>query len=90
MHKKSSFTALHSQGGGAPLPKNHIIVFAFSPFCVCVPLDPPTPYTIFWIFWPKPRFSRSPDLAASIGIKISGFRAFPTHFVTKTCFLTVN
>ena len=37
---------------------------------------------------PKPRFSRSPDLAASIGIKISGIRPFPTHFVTKTCFLT--
>ena len=41
-------------------------------------------------FWPKGRFSRSPGLAASIGIKISGFRAFPTNLVTKTCFLIVK
>ena len=38
--------------------------------------------------WPKPLFSSPPDLAASIGMQISGIRPFPTHFVTKTCFLT--
>ena len=39
---------------------------------------------IFSIPW----FSRSPDLAASIGIEISGLRLFPAHFMTNTCFLT--
>merc|ERR1711981_621813 len=41
----------------------------------------------FWKNWPKPRFSSSPDLAASIGIEISDFQAIPTHFVPKVRFL---
>ena len=40
-----------------------------------------------WSFNSEPRFSRSPDLAASIGIGTSSLRRFPTHFVTKTYFL---
>ena len=42
------------------------------------------------IVLPKPRFSRSPYLAASIGIQNSSLRPFPPLFVTNTCFSTFN
>ena len=38
---------------------------------------------------PQPRFSRSPNPAASIGIEIFGLRPHPNLFMTKTCFLIV-